>query len=50
VTVRTGPEDIKGKVRIDSDVWSATSDEPIEAGTEVTVIKSQGVHVTVRRK
>jgi len=50
VTVRTVPENIKGKVRIDSDVWSATSDRPIETGAEVIVVKSQGVHVTVARK
>jgi len=50
VTVRTVPENIIGKVRIESDVWSARSDEPIEAGTEVVVVKSQGVHVTVQRK
>ncbi|MCL2143340.1 MAG: NfeD family protein [Methanomassiliicoccaceae archaeon] len=50
VTVRTEPDSIKGKVKIGSDVWSATSDEPIDDGTEVVVIKSQGVHVTVERK
>ncbi|MCL2785689.1 MAG: NfeD family protein [Methanomassiliicoccaceae archaeon] len=50
VTVRTVPESIKGKVRIGTDTWSATSSEPIEAGTEVKVIKSEGVHVTVIRK
>ena len=50
VTVGTVPENIKGKVRIDSDTWSATSSEPIEAGTEVRVTESQGVHVKVARK
>ena len=50
VTVKTTPENIKGKVRIDTDTWSATSSEPIEVGTEVTVVNSQGVHVTVARK
>jgi membrane protein implicated in regulation of membrane protease activity len=50
VVVGTTAENIKGKVRIDTDVWSATSDEPIEAGAEVIVVKSQGVHVTVVRK
>jgi membrane-bound ClpP family serine protease len=49
VTVRTEPGNIIGKVKIESDEWSATSAEPIEAGTEVTVLKSQGVHVTVQR-
>jgi membrane protein implicated in regulation of membrane protease activity len=50
VTVKTAPDNIIGKVRIDSDVWSATSAEPIEAGAEVVVVKSQGVHVTVERR
>ena len=50
VTVRTTPENIKGKVRIDTDVWSATSDGPIEVGTDVVVTESQGVHVKVARK
>jgi membrane protein implicated in regulation of membrane protease activity len=50
VTVRTESGHIKGKVKIDSDEWSATSDGPIEVGTQVIVTKSQGVHVTVQRK
>jgi membrane-bound ClpP family serine protease len=50
VTVRTVPENIKGKVRIGSDEWSATSSEPIEKGTEVKVVRSEGVHVTVTPK
>jgi len=50
VTVRTEPDSIIGKVRIESEIWSATSDEPIEVGTEVKVIRSRGVHVTVARK
>jgi membrane-bound ClpP family serine protease len=50
VTVRTEPGNLKGKVRIDSEIWSATSAEPIEAGAEVKVIESEGVHVTVARK
>ena len=50
VVVRTDPGSILGKVRIDSDTWSATSEEPLEAGTEVRVIGSRGVHITVERK
>jgi membrane protein implicated in regulation of membrane protease activity len=50
VTVRTEPENIKGKVRIGSDTWSATSSEPIDVGTEVKVTESEGVHVRVARK
>ena len=49
VTIRTGPENIRGKVRIGTDTWSATSSETLEAGTEVEVIESEGVHVLVAR-
>ncbi len=49
VTVPTEIGSMKGKVRIGNDIWSATSDEPIEEGTEVTVESSEGVHVHVRR-
>jgi len=50
VTVATSSENIKGKVRIGTDTWSARSSEPIERGTEVIVADSEGVHVTVVRK
>ncbi len=49
VTVATEMGNMKGKVRISGDLWSATSDEPIEEGTEVVVESSEGVHVHVRR-
>lgn len=49
VTVATEDGNMKGKVRIGSDTWSATSDSPIEAGAEVVVESSEGVHVHVRR-
>ncbi len=49
VVVATEVGNMKGKVKIDSDTWSATSDEPIEAGTEVVVERGEGVHVHVRR-
>lgn len=49
VTVRVEPETLKGKVRIDSDTWSATSDEIIEEGAVITVESAEGVHVKVRR-
>jgi membrane protein implicated in regulation of membrane protease activity len=41
------PNSLKGKVRIDHDTWSATSDRPIAAGKKVVVRASEGVHVTV---
>ncbi len=49
VMVPTELDNMKGKVKIGNDTWSATSDEPIEAGTEVIVDSSEGVHVHVRR-
>jgi len=49
VMVSTELDNLKGKVKIGNDTWSATSDEPIEAGTEVIVESSEGVHVHVRR-
>ncbi|MBU0684360.1 MAG: NfeD family protein [Thermoplasmatota archaeon] len=41
------PSTLKGKVRIDHDTWSATSDKAIPAGRKVVVKASEGVHVTV---
>lgn len=49
ITVSTELGNMKGKVKIGSDLWSATSDEPIEEGAEVIVESSEGVHVHVRR-
>ena len=49
VTVRTEPNSIKGKVKIDSEIWSAESAEPIEEGTAITVISAEGIHVIVSR-
>lgn len=50
VTVATEVGNMKGKVKIGSDTWSATSDESLEIGTAVIVDHSKGVHVHVRRK
>lgn len=41
------PNSLKGKVRIEHDTWSATSDKPIPKGKKVRVKTSEGVHVTV---
>jgi len=41
------PNSLKGKVRIEHDIWSATSDKPIPKGRKVRVKSSEGVHVTV---
>ncbi len=43
------PDSIRGKVNIDNQVWSATSEDPIPEGTRVKVVSSRGVHVVVER-
>lgn len=47
VTSDVQPGNLKGKVRIDHDIWSATSDRVIPEGTRVVVRASEGVHVVV---
>ncbi len=42
------PNDLRGKVRIEHDTWSATSDTAIPVGRNVVVVASEGVHVTVK--
>jgi inner membrane protein len=41
------PNNIKGKVRIENDIWSATSTRSIAKGYRVKVVNSEGVHVKV---
>lgn len=50
VVVATSSEDMRGKVKIDHDVWSATSDGPIAEGASVVVVSSEGVHVHVKEE
>ncbi len=47
VTKEVRPDSLRGKVKIGSDVWSATSNRAIPAGTRVRVVRSEGVHVIV---
>ncbi len=42
------PDSLEGKVRIDSDVWSATSDRVIEPGRKIVVVGVEGVHLIVK--
>jgi inner membrane protein len=42
------PDSLTGKVQIQSEVWSARSDQPIPAGTKVRVVSGEGVSVLVR--
>ncbi|MDW5563636.1 MAG: NfeD family protein [Methanomassiliicoccus sp.] len=41
------PNNIRGKVKIENDTWSATSVRPIPTGYRVRVVHSEGVHVKV---
>jgi membrane protein implicated in regulation of membrane protease activity len=41
------PHNLKGKVKISHQIWSATSDENIPKGATVRVIDWEGVHVIV---
>ena len=50
VTETVKPNSLKGKVRIQNDTWSATSDHEIPKGTWVIVFESEGVHVKVKEK
>jgi len=49
VIEQVGPESIDGKVKIESQIWSATSDECIGACEKVTVVKVSGVHLFVKK-
>ncbi|MGC2288328.1 MAG: NfeD family protein [Thermoplasmata archaeon] len=42
------PDSLSGKVQIQSEVWSARSDQPIPTGTRVRVVSGEGVSVLVR--
>lgn len=48
VTAQINKNDLKGKVKIDNDTWSANADETIEIGKEVEVVAAEGVHITVK--
>jgi membrane protein implicated in regulation of membrane protease activity len=47
VTTDIQPNSLSGKVRIEHDNWSATSDKMIPKGRKVVVKASEGVHVIV---
>lgn len=50
VTKTVEPGNLHGKVVINSDIWSATSEYIIEEGTDVEVYAAEGVHIKVRPK
>lgn len=47
VTSDVMPNSLKGKVKIEHDIWSATANHPIPTGTKVKVVNAEGVHVEV---
>jgi len=49
VTVDVEPHSIRGKVQINNESWSATSEGSIPKGTKVVVVGSEGVHVKIKR-
>ncbi|MCD6502864.1 MAG: NfeD family protein [Thermoplasmata archaeon] len=49
VVKRIVPNSYSGKVKIGSDVWSATADEEIPEGERVQIKKVEGVHLYVER-
>ncbi len=49
VIVDTDPDSLTtGKVKLGSDIWSATSARTLKEGTRVVVVASEGVHITVK--
>ncbi len=42
------PDEIRGKVKINNQIWSATADNEISVGKKVMVIEARGVHVVVK--
>ncbi|MFG1530538.1 MAG: NfeD family protein [Thermoplasmata archaeon] len=47
VTSPVVPDTLRGKVRIDSETWSARSDQEIPVGTRIRVVGGEGVSVVV---
>lgn len=48
VMVDVYPHTLRGKVEIEHDTWSATSESMIPKGKRVLVVSSEGVHVVVK--
>ncbi|MHB1435042.1 MAG: NfeD family protein [Thermoplasmata archaeon] len=47
VTVTVVPDSLRGKVRLDSEIWSARADREIPVGARVRVVNAGGVSVEV---
>lgn len=48
VTREVEPNSLRGKVQVDYQTWSATSEAPISEGVKVEVLGSEGVHIIVK--
>jgi membrane protein implicated in regulation of membrane protease activity len=48
VIVPVEPNNLRGKVKVNSEIWSARADQPIAVGTHVRVVHGEGVSVTVQ--
>lgn len=44
------PDNFKGKIRVESSVWSATSKKEVEKGKKAVVESAEGVHLVVKEK
>ena len=47
VVAAVEPNSLRGKVRVQREIWSASSDRPIPEGTKVRVVAGEGVAVQV---
>ncbi len=47
VVVDVVPNTLRGKVRVGSEIWSASSSMPIAAGTAVRIVSGEGVSIKV---
>jgi membrane protein implicated in regulation of membrane protease activity len=47
VTVAVQPNNMRGKVRVQREIWSAQSDRAIPAGTQVRIVAGDGVAIQV---
>jgi inner membrane protein len=47
VTTAVEPNTLRGKVRVQREIWSAQSDRPIPEGTHVRIVAGEGVAVQV---
>ncbi len=49
VMKKVEPDNIRGKVKVNNELWSATAKEEIEEGEKVVITEAKGVHLTVAK-